>query len=179
MANYVYQQVICSKDFFETYFLDYYPIDEKRIDPPYISFNKLVCVKNIGEYREQFGEYIYYGYGFTHKIRSDGLMVLKFATKRDVPIAAIRAAIKLDHSLEWYAVEENCIYVPRFYWNHGVQEEIYLLDDDDFGRWVEARYEFEEALADSDHIVWYYLLENKNNWLDRATLLDLPRYYEE
>ncbi len=90
------------------------PDRRKRIDPPYISFNKLVCVKNIGEYREQFGEYIYYGYGFTHKIRSDGLMVLKFATKRVVPIAAIRAAIQLDHSLEWYAVEENCIYVSRF-----------------------------------------------------------------
>ncbi|NQJ69290.1 hypothetical protein HO543_09765 [Streptococcus suis] len=87
-------------------------------------------------------------------------------------IATIRAAIQLDHNLEWYAVEENCIYVSCFYWNHGVQEEIYLLDDD-FGTWVEARYEFEEGLADSDHIVWYYLLENKINWLDRATLLDL------
>lgn len=172
MANYVYQQVICSKYFFETYFLDHYPIDEKRIDPQYISFNKLVGVKNIGEY-------IYYGYGFTHKIRSDGLLVLKFATKRDVPIATIRAAIQLDHGLDWYAIEENCVYVSRFYWNHGVQEEMYLLDDDDFGRRVEARYEFEEGLADSDHIVWYYLLENKINWLDRATLLDLPRYYEE
>ncbi|HEM5984408.1 TPA: hypothetical protein U2B44_000817 [Streptococcus suis] len=180
MVNYVYQQVVCSQEFFETYFLDYYPIDENRIEPPYISFNKLVNVKDIGVYRERFGEYIYYGYSFTYKKRSDGLMVLTFATKRDYPIAAIRAAIQLDHSLEWYAVEENCIYVSRFYWNHGVQEEIYLLDDDDdFGRWVEARYEFEEALADSDHIVWYYLLENKNNWLDRATLLDLPRYYEE
>lgn len=53
--------------------------------------------------------------------------------------------------------------------------EIYFLDNYP----IEARYEFEEALADSAHIVWYYLLENKINWLDRATLLDLPRYYEE
>lgn len=178
MANYVYQQVICSKDFFETYFLDYYPIDEKRIGPPYISFNKLMGVKNIGKYGELFGEYIYYGYGFTYQMRLDGLMVVTFATKWSYPIAAIKAAIHMDHNLEWYAVEENCIYVSRFYWNHGVKEAICLLGDD-FGRWAEARYEFEEALVDSDHIVWYYLLENKINWLDRATLLDLPRYYEE
>lgn len=179
MANYVYQQVICSKDFFETYFLDCYPIDEKRIDPPYISFNKLVGVKDLGEYGEQFGEYIYYGYGFTYQMRSDGLMVLTFATKRDYPIAAIRAAIQLDHTVEWYAIEENCIYGSRFFWKQGVQEEICLLDDDCFGTWAEARYEFDEALADSDHIVWYYLLENKVNWLDRSSLLDLPRYDEE
>jgi hypothetical protein len=53
-ANYVYQQVICSRDFFETNFLDSYPIDERKIDPPYISFNKPVGAKDIGEY-------IYYG----------------------------------------------------------------------------------------------------------------------
>lgn len=30
-------------------------------------------------------------------MRSDGLMLLTFATKRDYPIAAIRATIQLDH----------------------------------------------------------------------------------
>ena len=179
MANYVYQQVICSKDFFETYFLDCYPIDEKRIDPPYISFNKLVGVKDLGEYGEQFGEYIYYGYGFTYQMRSDGLMVLTFATKRDYPIAAIRAAIQLDHTVEWYAIEENCIYVSRFFWEQGVQEEICLLNDDEFGKWAWDRYEFEELLADSDHIVWYFLLENDIEWLSWSSSLDLPSFYKE
>ncbi|HFU3730364.1 TPA: hypothetical protein ACGO80_002053 [Streptococcus suis] len=178
MANYVYQQVICSKDFFETYFLDSYPIDERKIDPPYISFNKLVCVKNIGEYGEQFGEYIYYGYGFTYQMRSDGLMVVTFATQRAYPIAAIRAAIQLDHSLEWYAIEENCIYVSRFYWNNGVKEVICLLGDD-FAERAWDKYEFEESLADSDHIVWYFLLENDAKWLGWSSGLGLPRYYEE
>ncbi|HFI0448994.1 TPA: hypothetical protein ACGOY6_001211 [Streptococcus suis] len=177
MANYVYQQVVCSQEFFETYFLDYYPIDENRIEPPYISFNKLVNVKDIGVYRERFGEYIYYGYSFTYKRRSDGLMVLTFATKRDYPIAAIRAAIQLDHSLEWYAIEENCIYVSRFYWHRGVQEAVCLLYDD-FGKWVWDRYEFEESLADSDHIVWYFLLENDVSWLGWSPNLGLPKFYE-
>lgn len=179
MANSVYQQVICSQDFFETYFLDDYPIDEKKMDPPYISFNKLVGVKDLGEYREQFGEYIYYGYGFTYKMRSDSLMVLTFATKRNYPIAAIRAAIQLNHTVEWYAIEENCIYVSRFFWKQGVQEEICLLSDDKFGKWAWDRYEFEESLADSDHIVWYFLLENNANWLGCSVGLGLPRYYKE
>ncbi|HEM3636316.1 TPA: hypothetical protein U1C44_001812 [Streptococcus suis] len=178
MANYVYQQVVCSQEFFETYFLYYYPIDENRIEPPYISFNKLVNAKDIGVYRERFGEYIYYGYSFTYKRRSDGLMVLTFATQRAYSIAVIRAAIQLDHSLEWYAIEENCIYVSRFYWNNGVKEAICLLGDD-FGKWAWDRYEFEESLADSDHIVWYFLLENDVKWLGWSSGLGLPRYYKE
>lgn len=52
MANYVYQQIICSKDFFEKYLIDYFPIcKNEKMDPPYISFNKLIGVSNLNDYK--------------------------------------------------------------------------------------------------------------------------------
>ncbi|MGT2772453.1 hypothetical protein [Streptococcus marimammalium] len=34
------------------------------MDRPYISFNRIVEVTILNEYKEKFGEYVYYGYGF-------------------------------------------------------------------------------------------------------------------
>ncbi|TWS95355.1 hypothetical protein [Streptococcus sp. sy018] len=165
MANYVYQQVICSKEFLEKYLLDYYPIGDQRRDPPYISFNKIVGVRDIGEYREKYGEYIYYGYGFTYRERADGRYTVKFATKRDYPIPAIEKSIQLDHQVKWYAVEESCIYVSRFEWRNGIQERVVLLDES-FDDWygVEETNELGDTLEDCDHLIWYYLAEKSVTW---------------
>ncbi|WP_186652374.1 hypothetical protein [Streptococcus sp. sy004] len=54
-------------------------------------------VIDIGEYREKYGEHIYYGYGFTYRECSDGRYVVKFATKRDYPIPVIEKSIQLDY----------------------------------------------------------------------------------
>ncbi|MBJ8349120.1 hypothetical protein [Streptococcus zalophi] len=73
MANYVYQQIICSKDFLEKYLIDYFPIcKNEKMYPPYISFNKLVGVSNLNDYREKYGEYIYYGDSFSYKQQENG-----------------------------------------------------------------------------------------------------------
>ena len=177
MANYVYQQVVCSKDFLEKYFIDDYPIDkEKRIEPPYISFNKIMGVSDISEYCEKFGECIYYGYGFSYIEQTDGRYLVKFATKREYPIAAIRQAITIDSTIEWYAVEENCIYISKFYWNDGVKEAIAILLDD-FFTWVKRHDELDDSLSDEDHITWYYIQDHTISWLPCSEDQTLPRFY--
>ncbi len=179
MANYVYQQIICSKDFLEKYLVDYFPFcKEEKMEPPYISFNKLLGVSNLNDYREKYGQYIYYGDGFSYKKQENGTYLVKFTTRWDYPIAAIRQAILLDHTVEWYAIEENCIYVSHFYWSHGVQESVNVLDDT-FGEWSWDRYEFEETLDSCDHLIWYYLLEHKNKWQAWSSELELPRFFSE
>lgn len=51
MANYVYQKVVCSKEFLERYLIDEYPLgSDKKISPPYISFNKLFGMTDIADY---------------------------------------------------------------------------------------------------------------------------------
>ncbi|KXT77148.1 hypothetical protein STRDD11_02701 [Streptococcus sp. DD11] len=181
MANYVYQQVICSKDFLEKYFLDFYPIQkEERMDPPYISFNRLMGVVDLEEYYEKYGQYIYYGYGFSYKEQADGRYLVKFATRHDYPIAAIRQAVNLEHTIEWYAIEECCIYISKFYWNDGVKELIQVVGNlSTFVDWVEENYEFDEGLSDEDHIFWYYLQEHGGAWpwLAWSDELNLPRYF--
>ncbi|AND79108.1 hypothetical protein [Streptococcus pantholopis] len=177
MANYVYQKIICSKKFLDSYLIDYYPISQNdRIVPPYISFNRLVGVSDLSEYREKFGEHIYYGDSFTYSECENGLFEVKFTTKRDYPIAAIRRAIEVEHSVEWFAVEDNCIYVSHFYWSDGIKESIHTLGSA-FGSWYSKQYELEESLEDSDHLIWYYLNEHKCSWILWSDSLPIPRFF--
>lgn len=160
------------------FFIDHYPIhQDKHIDTPYITFNKIVGVNSLNEYREEFGECIYYGRGFSYDDLSDGRVVLKFTTKWEYPIAAIKRALTLDRSIEWYAVEENNIYVSKFYWEEGVQEKIALLGDD-FYIWSEKQHTVEDKLSDEDHLLWYFLKNNGVLWTVFSDDLDLPRYFK-
>ena len=46
MANYVYNRIICTKEVLDKYFLDDEPFEEnKKVDEPYITFNKLFNTK--------------------------------------------------------------------------------------------------------------------------------------
>lgn len=178
MANFVFQQVIFSREFLEKFFIDYYPIHKDNpLDRPYISFNKIVGTTSLNKYKDKFGEYIYYGYGFSYKGLADGRVALKFATKWDYPIAAIHRTLTLDHSIEWYAVEENDLYVSRFYWEQGVQERIALLRDD-FYVWSEAQQLIEDDLSDEDHLLWYFLKDHQVSWIPWTDDLNLPRYFK-
>lgn len=177
MANYVYHQIICTEDFLQKYLLDYYPFYEnKKLDSPYISFNKLTNVKDIREYSNLYGVYIYYGYGFSYLKRDDNKFVVKFATRWEYPISAIQKAMELDHTVEWYAMEESCIYVSKFYFQNGLMEDIALLTDD-FNKWADENYDFEESLSDNDHLIWYYLPQIKQRWIPYTDKLELPKYY--
>lgn len=178
MANFVFQQVICSREFLEKFFIDYYPIHKDGcMERPYISFNKIVGVTSLNEYKEKYGEYIYYGYGFSYMDLADGRVAMKFATTWNYPIAAIHRSLTLDQSIEWYAVEENNLYVSRFYWEQGVQERIALLGDD-FYLWSEAQQLIEDELSDEDHLLWYFMKDHQVSWIPWTDDLNLPRYFK-
>lgn len=164
MANYVYHKVVCSKEFLERYLIDEYPLgSDKKISPPYISFNKLFGMTDLIDYGKKFGEYIYYGCGFSYAPREDGRFEVKFATTRDYPMPAIHRAIELDHLVEWFAVEESYESVSHFIWSTGVQELIHPLGEE-FDKYYEEEADFDESLDDADNLVWYYLDEYGCQW---------------
>ena len=180
MANYVYQQVICSESFLNQYFIDKYPFGENEpTDSPYITFNQIMEVSDLGQYSEEFDYHICYGYGFSYRKTSDEHYLVKFATRWNYPYPAIHRAIEIDHTLKWYAVEENFLYASLFYWDGGVKESICMLASEVFDNWVENHYKLDESLSDEDSIVWYYLQDNELEWIDWQDSLNLPRYNEK
>lgn len=166
MANYVWHKVICNKATFTEYFIDYEPIEEGEvIDKPYITFNKMFGVKSISEYYEKVGEYIYYGDGFSYKALSKDRYEIKFTTMWKYPIEAIKKIIELANDTEWYAVEENYIYVSRFYWCDGVREGIIKIEED-YEEWREKNADLYESIEVCDNEMWYYLQTIDPEWTE-------------
>lgn len=167
MANYVSNKVLCSKSFFDKYFLDSYSLGEESYEychkNKYISFNKLFGVKDVNEYYEKYGEYIYYGFIYEIKEISDEFVEVKFKTKRYYPIKAIIKAIEIDHNVVWNCVEENVIYISRFSWKqNGIIEETLNIENDEFYDWYNNCNIKDASLV--DNTIWYY--ESKNNeWI--------------
>ena len=162
MANYVYNKIICTKEVLNKYFLDDEPFEEnKKVDELYITFNKLFNIKLDEKYSELYGECIYYGDEFEYNDLEDGNVEIFFNTRWRYPIKAIVKALELcKNDIIWYAVQENLIYVSKFYWNDEIIEEtLYLEDKDDFGEFIEDSLD-----VDSDFWVWKYKFEDKNDW---------------
>lgn len=181
MANYVSNKVICSKDVLYKYFIDFNPFnDEVPLNEPYITFNKLFGVKSLNEYSEKYGVIIYYGFSFSYKERPDGLYEVKFCTRWKYPILAIIRLLELSHEVQWYAVEENCIYVSKFYWKNGVKEDVKKLElVKEYEDWREKNKDFEDTLEDWDDWVWYYLEDSKTNWINWESSDNFDRYLDK
>lgn len=164
MANYVYNKVVCAKDVFDKYFLDDDPFGDKEEifkKNPYITFNKLFNTKLDENYSEYYGEYIYYGDGFEYNDLKDGNVQILFNTKWRYPIKAIQKSLELcKEKIIWYVVEENLLYISKFYWKDEMLEEILHLED---------RLDFEEFFRNSLEIesnfwIWEYKPEHKKGW---------------
>lgn len=180
MANYVWNRVVCSKSTLDTYFIDAAPLgQEAPLEEPYISFNKLFGVRSLTEYREKIGVHIYYGFSFSWTERDDGLYEIKFATRWEYPIQAIIKALELDHEIKWFAVEENCTYVSKFYWNNGVKEDVMPIDDEAYFEWREAHMDFEESLEYCDDSLWYYLQTVEECWKTWESTDGFERYRDK
>lgn len=165
MANYVYNKIICSKKFFDEYFYN-----EER--------DMILLDKE--------GSYIYRGFGHKYKEISEDLVEVKFASKWDYPIDVIVEAINIDHSIKWYAIEENCVYISKFEYDEKrskVKESIVILDsnfDDFLGKLLNADLKVE--LEDADDLIWYCKLNLFNNWIEWETKTDkelIERYTNE
>lgn len=171
MANYVSNKIICTKDVLENYFIDYYPFSpDEKLDKPYITFNKILGVKSLNEYTEKYGTQVYYGWGFSYRPLSTGLYEIMFATRWYYPICAIIKSIeKFKDNIEWYAVEENIIYVSRFrYINNNVCEEILSLETKEFEEFDEdyhnSRMHEKESFDNGDICVWEYIKRENIEW---------------
>lgn len=165
MANYVYNKVICSKKFFNEYFYN------EELD--------MILFPNEGNY-------IYQGFGHTCKEISENLLEVKFASKWDYPIKLIVDFINIDHSIKWYAIEENYVYLSKFEYDekqNKVKESIVILDsnfDNFLGKLLDADLKVE--LEDADHLFWYCKLKHFNNWIEWETKTDkelIERYTNE
>lgn len=165
MANYVYNRVVCTKAFFEEFFLDYKPFDEKNIpDSPYITFHKLFGLPSFYDYDLNYSTSIYNGFGFHWCDLFDGKVEIKFCTRWEYPIEVIIKALELgQNQIEWFACEENHVYISKFQWSTaGVEEFVYLLDDDYWDR-VDKNEGFLGKLIGNiacDDEVWYLPLHN-------------------
>ena len=173
MSNYVSNKVICTKPFFDKYFLDPYSLGEKSYDyckeHKYISFNKLFGLKDISDYMENYGRTIDYGYWYCIKEIDKEHIELMFQTRWDYPIYAIKKAIELDHSIIWYAVEENIIYISKFMWdNNKVIEKVLDLGTNDFGDWYDKNIyngNTYDEIDDADDAIWYYDYNKRKDWI--------------
>lgn len=177
MANYVYNKIICTKEVLNKYFLDDEPFEEnKKVDEPYITFNKLFNTKLDEKYSEQYGECIYYGDGFEYNDLEDGNVEIFFNTRWRYPIKAIERALKLcKNNIIWYAVEENLIYVSKFYWdNEIIEETLYLEDSAEFEKFNEDNSE-----PASDFWIWEYKPEEKEGWNIWKCNDFVERYFED
>lgn len=175
MANYVWSKVICDKNTLERYFIDYNPFGDEIMENPYITFNKMFGLKSLKEYMEKIGIIIDYGCGFSYNMIDNDKCELMFCTRWYYPIKAIRKVLELSKKTERYLVEENCIYVSKFYWENGVKEKVMLLEKG-YEDWSDSNLDFVYDIKEPDCDVWYYLQEVEEKWLDRESNNHLPTF---
>ena len=182
MANYVVNKIICTEEILNKYFIDYCPIDEnEKLEKPYISFNKLFGVKTLNEYAEKYGEYIYYGYGFSYEKNKEGMIEIKFLTRYLYPICAIVKAVEMfKENLIWYSWEENKIYLSEFFWNgKKVQENTLYIENTEYNEWVNENEDYIEAIEYPDDEIWHYDLKNRSDWRIWESNDLIQRYFNE
>ncbi|MBQ6555798.1 MAG: hypothetical protein IJL89_11250 [Firmicutes bacterium] len=159
MSNYISDKIVCTPEILNKYFIDYHPFnDDPKVEHPYITFNKLFGVNDLGEYTKNYGTAISYGYGFYWRIRADAKAEILFQTRWEYPISAIVRSLELfKENVIWYAVDEGSDYVSKFYVENGIiKEDVCSLDDEYWDWWEAHEYLFDE-LNDADDMIWYYL----------------------
>lgn len=169
MSNYVYNRIICTKDFFENYFLDFNPFGKDYVqDSPYITFHKLFEVASYYDYDSKYSAYVYNGYGFHWEELHNKQMEVKFCTRWEYPIEVIIKELELGKGqVEWFACEENHVYVSHFQWTaEGVKEQVLVLNDN-YWNWTDKNETYLEKIIsgrDCDDGVWYYLPSCNHAW---------------
>lgn len=162
----------------DQFFIDTDPLgDGTPVEQPYISFNKLFGVKSLNEYYDKYGIHISYGWGCSWEMQPDGLCEIKFCTRWQYPIRAIIRTLELSHDTVWFAVEENHIYVSKFYWNNGVKEDVLFIENE-FDQWLDDNMDFDDSLEDPDDGVWHYLPTAKEKWENWPSEDGFSRYLD-
>ena len=178
MSNYVWHKVVCRKTILDRYFIDTDPQgDGIPRERPSISFNQLFGAKSLDEYSDKYGVHISYGYNYSWNLLDDGLCEIKFCTRWEYPIRAITRTLELSHDAVWFAVEENRIYVSKFYWEDGVKEDVFYIEEG-FYEWLDHNMEFDDSLEDPDDGVWHYLPTASGTWINWESTDGFNRYLD-
>lgn len=177
MANIVYNKVVCTREILDKYFLDDEPFEKGvKLNEPYIAFNKLFNTKLNDKYSELYGESIYYGDGFEYNELGNGKIEILFNTRGRYPIKAIEKALELcKNDIIWYAVEENLIYVSKFYWDNEIKEDtLFLENNNSFNIFNESIIE-----PKSNFWIWEYPIEEQEVWQLWQCNNLVERYFKE
>jgi len=102
---------------------------------------------------------------------------MKFCTRWEYPIRAIIRALEVSKDTIWFAVEENHIYVSKFYWHKGMREDVFLLENE-FDQWLEENMDFEDSLEDPDDGVWHFLPTASGKWQNWPSPDNYSRYLD-
>ncbi|HPX32165.1 MAG TPA: hypothetical protein PLT36_01495 [Erysipelotrichaceae bacterium] len=179
MSNYVYNRVVGPKEVLEKYFIEFYQEDDdKKTRKYYISFFKLFGVSSYEEYSEKVGGRSYcYTTSLPKITREDkSLYEIRFQTKWEYPIRAILKAIELSNDIIWFAAEEGCIYISKFYWQSEVKEDVLFIEDEYYS-WMERNY-WIETYDLLDESVWFFLPNAKGKWINWENQDGFKRYLD-
>ena len=163
MSNYVWSKIICNQEVFDKIVMDSPTNPSHSI----ISFHKILGV----DYDDREARNV-----LVAKI-ADDTYELKYCQRWCYPITCITRLIENFHDVIWYLVEENHIYVSKFYWDNGVKEDIMDIEYQYYD-WLDENPIFGDALDFSDDDVWYFLKTLKENWINWESTDNFARYLD-
>ena len=131
MSNYVWSKIICSQEVFDKIVMDSPTNPSHSI----ISFHKILDV----DYDDREARNV-----LVVK-NADDTYELKYCQRWFYPITCITRLIETFHDVIWYLVEENHIYVSKFYWDNGVKEDIMDIEYQYYD-WLDENPIFGDAL---------------------------------
>ncbi|MBQ8959848.1 MAG: hypothetical protein IJ071_01330 [Ruminococcus sp.] len=163
MSNYVWSKIICGLDTLDKIVIG----DPTNLSHSIISFHKLFDIPY--DDREARGVLV--------KKLADNSYELKYCQRWRYPITSIIRLIEIYHDVVWYLVEENHIYVSKFYWNNGVKEDVMDIEYQYYD-WLDENPIFDGSLDYGDDDVWYFLKTLKDNWINWESNDNFARYLD-
>lgn len=163
MSNYVWSKIICSQEVFDKIVM-YSPTNPSH---SIISFYKILGI----DYDD------YEARNILVVKKADDTYELKYCQRWRYPITCITRLIEIFHDVVWYLVEENHIYVSKFYWDNGVKEDVMDIEYQYYD-WLDENPIFGDALDFSDDDVWYFLKTLKENWINWESTDNFARYLD-
>ena len=163
MSNYVWSKIICSQEVFDKIVMDSPTNPSHSI----ISFHKILGV----DYDDREARNV-----LVVK-NADDTYELKYCHRWFYPITCITRLIETFHDVVWYLVEENHIYVSKFYWDNGVKEDVMDIEYQYYD-WLDENPIFGDDLDFSDDDVWYFLKTLKENWINWESTDNYARYLD-
>lgn len=163
MSNYVWSRIICGLDTLDEIIIG----DPTNLSHSIVSFHKLFDV----QYDDSEARSVLV------KKLADNSYELKYCQRWSYPITAIIRLIEKHHDVVWYLVEENHIYVSKFYWNNGVKEDVMDIEYQYYD-WLDENPIFDESLDYGDDDVWYFLETLEENWFNWESNDNFSRYLD-